>query len=160
MRGKLEPLSRLKTLYETVEGIHAAELQRAAAALHEAQSAMDAEIGVAASARNDGRAALWLGDRVGWAAAEVRRWSSGRKRQRLEMIRSERERANEAANEQYLASRVKTEQMQRLSTSVAEQIAVAEEKKMQAATDDRFLARKNWKNKHEERRGAQRMKAS
>lgn len=160
MREKLDPLNRLKKLYETVEEMRAVELQRAAAALHEAQSAADAELSVAHSARQDGREALSSGDRVGWAAAEARRGAAGRKRQRLEVIRSERARASEAAKEQYLASRLKTEQMKKLSASVAEQVAVAEEKKMQAATDDRFLARKKWKNKHDERRGAQRMKAS
>ena len=156
MRTRLEPLKRLKTLYETVEGMHAAELQRAAAALDEADSAVDTELRAALSARHEGHEALSLGDRVGWAAADARRGAAGWKRQRLEVVRSERARANEAAKEQYLASRMKAEQMQRLSAGVAEQIAVGEEKKSQAATDDRFLARKKWRSK----RGSQRMKAS
>lgn len=160
MRARLGPLKRLITLYETVEGIHAAELQRAAAALHEAQSAMDAEMSDAHSARHDGRQAFTVGDRLGWAAAEARRGAAGRKHQRLEVIRSERAGVSEAAKEQYAASRMKSEQMQRLSARVAEQAAAEEEKKMQAATDDRFLARKKWKGKRDERRGTQGIKAS
>lgn len=160
MRGKLEPLKRLRALYETVEEMHAVELQRAAAALQEAQSAADAELSAAHSAGHDGREALSSGDRVGWAVAEALRGAAGNRRRRLEVVRSERAHANEAAKRQYLASRLKTEQMQKLSANVAEQVAAADEKKMQAATDDRFLARKKWRNKRDERRGPQRMKAS
>lgn len=160
MRTRLEPLNRLKTLYKIVEENHAVELQRAEAASHEAQSSVDAEMEIATSARHDGHRAISSGDHLGWAVAEAQRRAAVLKREWLETVRNERACAREAAKEQYLASRLKNEQMQRVSANVAEQIAAAEEKELQAATDDRFAARKKWKNKRDERRRPQRMKAS
>lgn len=144
MRARLEALKRITKLYEAVEEVHLTELQRTSAALCEVRNAMDAETQSRHRALHEGREAIALGDRMGWAAVDSRRRASGAKRHRLEAVHAERKRLNEIARDQYVASRRKSEQMQRLVEHAAHQAAIDEGKKTQAATDDRFLARQRW----------------
>ncbi|GGA56347.1 hypothetical protein GCM10011507_04590 [Edaphobacter acidisoli] len=160
MQARIETLKRLTKLYEAVEKAHSVELKRTTAALHEVQSAVDAEAKITRRAAHQGREALASGDRMQWAAADLQRKAAGAKRNRLESVRVERKRSSETAREQYVASRRKSEQMQRLTTRAAEQIAVDEAKKMQSATDDRFLARRRWSGAAGEQASTKRMKAS
>jgi hypothetical protein len=144
MHTRLETLQRLVTLYAAVEEMHSSELQRKAAAVREAQQAIGIEQEVARSARNDGRAALLVGDQVSWVMAESQKETAGWRRQRLEQIRLEREELNEAAREQYVASRLKREQMKRVCDDIAARMEIEEGRRSQAASDDRFLARRRW----------------
>jgi hypothetical protein len=144
MQTRLETLQRLVTLYAAVEEMHSIELQRKAAAVREAQQAIGIEQEVARSARNDGRAALLVGDQVSWVMAESQKETAGWRRQRLEQIRLEREELNEAAREQYVASRLKREQMKRVCDDIAARMEIEEGRRSQAASDDRFLARRRW----------------
>lgn len=160
MRARLETLQRLTNIYEAVEGAHLVELKRTAAALREVEDAADAEMKNTHCAAHEGREALASGDRVGWAVADSQRRASGTKRRRLEAVHVERKRSTETAQEQYVASRRKSEQMQRLEARAVEQAAVHEEKKMQAATDDRFLARQRWASIASERDSSKRVKTS
>jgi hypothetical protein len=144
MLPRLQTLKRLVTLYGVVEEMHSAELQRTAAAVHEAQQAIGVQQRVARSARFDGRDALIADDRMGWEIAETQAESAGWKRRRLEQIRLEREVLKDAAREQYVASRLKSEQMQRLAQGVAVRAEIEDGRRMQAASDDRFLARRQW----------------
>jgi hypothetical protein len=144
MQTRLETLQRLVTLYAAVEEMHSTELQRKAAAVREAQQAIGIEQEVARSARNDGRAALLVGDQVSWVMAESQKETAGWRRQRLEQIRLEREELNEAAREQYVASRLKREQMKRVCDDIAARMEIEEGRRSQAASDDRFLARRRW----------------
>ena len=159
MRAKLETLKRITKLYEAVEEAHSAELTRAAAALGEVRNAVDAERMSAGNAFYEGREAMASGDRVGWMAADSQRRAAGAKLGRLAAVHAERKRSSDVAREQYVASRRKSEQMQRLAAGAAEQVTVHEEKKVQAATDDRFLARQRWVNASSTRGGPRRMKA-
>lgn len=136
------------------------ELQRTMAALSEVRSAVDVERMSAGHASREGWAAMASGDKVGWSAAGSQLKASGEKLNRLVAVQAERKRSSEAAREQHLASRRKSEQMQRLAERTAEQVAGHEEKKMQAATDDRFLARQRWANVSSARGSVRRMKAS
>jgi hypothetical protein len=144
MLPRLQTLKRLVTLYGVVEEMHSAELQRTAAAVHEAQQAIGVQQRVARSARFDGRDALIADDRMGWEIAETQAESAGWKRRRLEQIRLEREVLKDAAREQYVASHLKSEQMQRLAQGVAVKAEIEDGRRMQAASDDRFLARRQW----------------
>jgi hypothetical protein len=62
----------------------------------------------------------------------------------LEQIRLEREELNEAAREQYVASRLKREQIKRVFDDIAVRMEIEEGRRLQAASDDRFLARRRW----------------
>jgi hypothetical protein len=144
MLPRLQTLKRLVTLYGVVEEMHSVELQRITAAVREAQQAIGVQQQVACSARFDGRDALMAEDRMGWEIAATQAESAGWKRRRLEQIRSEREVLSDAAREQYVASRLKSEQMKRLADGVAVKAEIEEGRRVQAASDDRFLARRRW----------------
>jgi hypothetical protein len=91
-----------------------------------------------------GRAALLAGDRAGWAMAEAQREAAEVRAVRLEAMRVQRAAAREAARESYQASRMRMDQME----SAVERIRVRAEaeagRRNQAATDDRFLSRREW----------------
>ena len=145
MSSRLAMLKRLMGIYAVVEDMHSADLQRTAAAVREAQDAIGRQQAVMRSAGVDYRGALETGDGLGRKMAEALCEAADSKRQRLEPIHVERESLCDAASRQYAASRLKSEQMQRMVTRAAEQAAIEEERKMQAASDDRFLAQRCWK---------------
>jgi hypothetical protein len=149
MPPRLQTLKRLVTLYGVVEEMHSLELQQRTAAVWEAQQAIKVQQQVTRSSRFDGRDALMADDRMGWEIAETQRESAGWKRRRLEQMRLEREVLSDAAREQYLASRIKSEQMKRLAEGVAARAEIEEGRRVQAASDDRFLARRRWSDTRE-----------
>jgi hypothetical protein len=160
MQPRLQTLKRLVTLYGVVEEMRSVELQRMTAAVREAQQAIGVQQQVARSARVDGRDALMTDDRMGWEIAETQRESAGWKRRRLEQIRSEREVLSDEAREQYVVSRLKSEQMKRLAEGVALRAEIEEGRRVQAASDDRFLARRRWSDAQGRIRGGQQIKTS
>ena len=81
---------------------------------------------------------------MGWEMAETHREGAGWRRRLLEQIRSEREMLSDAAREQYVTSRLKSEQMKRLAEGLAARAEIEEGRRVQAASDDRFLARRRW----------------
>jgi hypothetical protein len=152
MQPQLETLRRLVTMYAAVEEMHTIELQRMTAAVHEAQRAIEIEQELARTARVDGRGALLTGDRVSWVMAGTQQETAAGRRQRLEQIRLTREQLNDAAREQYLASRLKREQMKRVFDDITARMEVEEGRRLQAASDDRFLARRRWTDAREKTR--------
>ncbi len=116
MRQRLETLRRLVNLYAAVEEMHSTELQRMTAAVHEAKQAIVTEQMWRSQSRDDGREALRSEDRAGWMMSETQQETSVWRRQRLEQIRLEREQSSDEARQQYVASRLKREQMKRSST--------------------------------------------
>ena len=160
MRPRLQTLKRLVTWYGVVEEMHSVELQRMTAAVREAQQAIGVQQQAARSARVDGRDALMADDRMGWEIAETQRESAGWKRRRLEQIRSEREVLSDEAREQYVVSRLKSEQMKRLAEGVALRAEIEEGRRLQAASDDRFLARRRWSDAQGRIRDGQQIKTS
>jgi hypothetical protein len=160
MQTRLETLQRLVSLYAAVEEMHSTELQRMGSAVRAAQQAIGIEQEVARSARVNGREALLAGDRVSAVMAETQQETAGWRRQRLEQIRLEREKLNEAAREQYVASRLKREQIKRVFDDIAVRMEIEEGRRLQAASDDRFLARRRWTDARERTRDKQQMKAT
>jgi len=152
MLTRLETLRRLATLYAAVEEMHATELQRMMASVRETQQAIGVEQEIARAAWKDGRAALLGGDRACWMMSETQQETAAWRRQRLERVRLEREELNEAAREQYVASRLKREQIKRVFDDIAARMEIEEGRRMQAATDDRFLARRRWTDAKEKTR--------
>jgi hypothetical protein len=127
-----------------MEEMHSTELQQKTAAVREAQRAIAAEHKAARLALADGRGALLAGDRVSWMMAETQRETAAWRRRGLEQIRLEREELKDAAKKQYVASRLKREQVRSVFDDTAARTEVEEGRRMQAASDDRFLARRRW----------------
>jgi hypothetical protein len=160
MRQRLEMLRRLVGLYAVVEEMHSAELQRKTAAVREAELALVVEQDVAKSARIDGRGALAMGDRAGWMISEVQQKTAGGRLQLLELARQEREQSNDTAKQQYMASRLKREQVKGVLDEIAARIEIEDERRTQSASDDRFLARLRWSNLKEKMSANREMKVS
>jgi hypothetical protein len=160
MRTRSETMQRLVSLYAAVEEMHSTELQQMASTVREAQQAIGIEQEVARSARINGRGALLAGDRVNWIMAETQQETAAWRRRRLEQIRMEREELKEAAREQYVASRLKREQIKRVFDDIAVRMEIEEGRRFQAASDDRFLARRRWTGSQEKKRDDQRMRTS
>ena len=160
MQSRLETLRRLAMLYAAVEEMHSAELQRLTAAVLQARNAIGGEREAMRSARLDGKEALVVGDQVNWMMSQTRQETSAWKKQKLEEIRLRREELNDAAHQQYVASRLKREQIERVFDDIAKRMEIEKERREQAVSDDRFLARRRWTDSREERREGQRIRTS
>jgi hypothetical protein len=158
MQPRLETLRRMVNLYALVEEMHAAELQRMTAAVRETQVAIAVEEEAAASARLEGRVALIADDRLGRVMAETQQDTSAWRTERLEQLRREREALNDAAREQYVASKLKREQIKRVMEDITERVDIEEQRRAQGTSDDRFLARRRWTDEQERIRADQQMK--
>jgi hypothetical protein len=144
MSTRLETLHRLMNLYAAVEQMHSIELQRITIAVHEAQRAIEGEQSVVQAARVDGREALLAGDRASWMISETQQETAGWRAQRLAKIRLERQELSDAAREQYVASRLKKEQMKRVLDEMERRASVEEGRRAQSTSDDLFLSRRRW----------------
>lgn len=160
MRARIGALKRLVTLYGVVEEMHSVELQRATAAVREAQKAIGVQQDAAQSARRSGRKALTSGDQIERLSAEVLREKADWKRRWFDEIRTRREQFSDAAKQQYLASRLKSEQVRRVVDRARERVECEEVRRRQAASDDRYLARRRWTDAREEARAEAQMKGS
>jgi hypothetical protein len=159
MPPRLETLRRLVSLYVAVEEMHSTELHRMTTAVREAQQAVSAAQQVMQSARVDSRGALLDGDSVGWVMAQTQQETAALRRQVLDGIRLEREELSDAARERYVASRLKKEQIKHVFDDIAARMEIEEERRTQASSDDRFLARRRWTDAQEKLRDDGRIKA-
>jgi hypothetical protein len=160
MRQRLAVLRRLTSLYEGIEESHSMALQRTMAAVREAEQAMDVQQAAVRSSDFDGREALISGDRMSWNAAKTQREIAKWRRERLEQVRLEREMLEDEAKRQYIASHVQSEQMKHLVDQAATQVEIDCGRRMQAALDERFLARKRWIDTRKKLRAIAEMNAS
>lgn len=152
MRTRQESLRQLASLYRIVEEMHAAELQRLTATLREVGKAIGMENQAGGVARSEGRDALMSEDRLGWEVAETKRESVMRRRRGLEQISANCEELQVRAQEQYAVSRLKSEQIGRIAAGIRRRAEEEERRRLQALTDDRFLARRRWTDTKERRR--------
>lgn len=138
------------SLYGEIEEMHSAELNRTMAAVQEVEEAMDEQKKAVRSSSFVGRDALIAGDRIGLAASrtqwEIAEW----KQQRLQQVRLEREKLSNEAKTQYSASRLRSEQIQQVVDDATAQVTIKTGRQMQAANDDRFLARRRWSDARKE----------
>jgi hypothetical protein len=144
MQARLKVLRRLASLHRVVERIHAVALERSMMEVREAEEAIDLQNAMVRSAAFEGRAALIVDDRTGRSFAEAQRELAGWRREGLERIRAERDESRTSAQKQYVASRVKSEQMRCAVEGIEAGIAIEEGRRTQAATDDRYLSRRLW----------------
>jgi hypothetical protein len=160
MSTRLETLQRLMNLYSAVEQMHSTELQRLTTAVREAQQAIAVEQSAAQVARIDGRKALTEGDRVGWMMSETQQETAGWRRQKLEEVRLDRQELSDAAREQYVATRLKKEQMKRVCEEMKAWVQLEEGRRVQSSSDDLFLSRRRWNDAKEKTEEREQMKAS
>ncbi|MEO8736323.1 MAG: hypothetical protein ABI380_07255 [Edaphobacter sp.] len=152
MAQRLETLRRLMLLYGGIAEMHSIELQRAAAAVGEAEQAIGVQQEIVRSSSFEGRRALVTGDRMDWTTARTQREIAEWKQLRLQEVRQERELLNDGARRQYIASRLQSEQMKHVVDVAATEAEVEEGRRIQAALDDRFLARRRWTDSREDSR--------
>lgn len=160
MHSRLAALKRLMTLYGSIEEMHSTGVKRTTAAVREAVQAIDVQQDTVRSSHSHGRDALIGNDRMQWAAARTQREIAEWKQERLQQVRHERETLNQEARTKYIASRLQREQMKHVVESAVTQIEIEAGRRMQAALDDRFLARRRWTDKREELRTAAEIKVS
>jgi len=112
------------------------------------------------SATLDGQEALVAGDQVSWMMSQTRQETSAWRRQKLEEIRLRRTELKDTARQQYVASRLKREQIQRVFDDIAKRMEIEKERREQAVSDDRFLARRRWTDSREQKRKEQMIRTS
>ena len=151
MQSRLASLKRLASLYRDVEEMHSMELQRATAAVREAEQAVGVERVTVRSSNAEGRRALAAGDRLDWRAAQMQREMAEWRQQRLQQVQREREMLNDEAKKRYFASRIQSEQMKHVAQGVAMEVETEAGRRVQGALDDRFLARRRWTDLQEEK---------
>jgi hypothetical protein len=152
MQTRLQVLRRLTGLYAAVEEMHAAELRKIAGAVLDAKRAIVVEREAGRLARLEGRDALLVGDRANWMMSETRQEMAAWRRQKFEEICIGREQLNDAAREQYVASRSKRQQIQSVSHEIAVRLEIEEGRRAQTTSDDRYLARRRWRDMQEKMR--------
>jgi hypothetical protein len=146
-RGK--GLTRIAELYSTLEQARSAEMQRATFLVAEVEQAITLEDSIRSDAKSVGREALERGDRVGWLLAEGQSRLSDWSLRRLGAVARERNMLLDAATELYQASRIESEKMRRLLETSKRENAIVDGRKLQAAADDRFLSRRQWRSLHD-----------
>ncbi|HEY6413158.1 MAG TPA: hypothetical protein VIX42_05695 [Edaphobacter sp.] len=151
MQPRLNRLKRMAALYGVVERMHSTELRRATSILREAELAIEGQRAIVRAVEFDGREALISGDRMDWSFAETQREIAAERGARLEQIRLSRETLSAAARERYTASRVKSEQMNRVVERDTWRVEMEEGRRVQIMTDERFLSRKLWMETREAR---------
>ena len=156
MRERLAALRRLNAVYEMVEEMHSVEARMAAAAVAEAQGAIHAEEARTYEARLGEREALLTDDRVSWSLAIVHEEIAVQRKKLLEPILEEREERSDEARARHLASRLWSERMRSLVENTNTRMTVEEDRRAQAVADDRFLARRAWKQRRQQDRNRDR----
>lgn len=139
---RLITLRRLGAVYGLIEELHSLEARVAAAEVGEVETAIRAEASTLYEAWMEGRGAMRGEDLLGRSAMAVREEMAIRKRRQLEPILQTRKEISHTAQTRHVASRLWSERMKSLIDGEAGRIATAEERRSQAASDDRFLAQR------------------
>ncbi len=137
-------LQRIADVYGLVERMRSVDLSLAAGLLAEAEEQRREEILVRTAEVGRGRAALALGDSVGWMIGEAERCASDARLERLGVVQRQRMSSYELAREAHNASRLEAEQMQLVLKGARDEQALVEGRRVQAESDDRFASRRCW----------------
>lgn len=139
---RLATLKRIHAVYSLMEEIHSAESKVAAAETVEVETAIGAEMKVEQRARMAEREAINSDDGLGRSAMQAEEEMAVRRKVQLEPVLERRRELSDAARARHLASRLWSERMKSLVDTESERAVVVEERRSQAASDDRFLARR------------------
>ena len=137
-------LRRIARLYGVVEEMHSVALRQATGRVHEAENAIQKERDAAAASVAAGRVALTAGEREEWMLTHAEGEISTVRVMRIKELKAMRVEVELAARSEFLASRIKTEQMKQVVTQMAERAAIEEVRRTQAFSDDRHAGRRAW----------------
>lgn len=151
MSAKVETLQRLVKLYGVVERMRLLELEQTVAALRETEEALSKQEKAQRIAGSDGREALRISDTMSWSVAEMQGETAAWRRLQLNELRVSRTVERDALRRTYLASRLESEQVQHVLSEAIRHDEVERARREQAEADDRFLARRRWKEARGER---------
>ena len=129
-------------MYGLIEEIHSLEARVAAGEVVEVESVLDAERRTAESSRMQQREAMCADDLLAQSATAVREELAIRRNRQLEPILLQRRDTLAHAQLRYTESRIWSERMQALIEAELRRSTLEQERRMQAASDDRFLARR------------------
>jgi hypothetical protein len=145
MQPRLMILKRLGAVYGLMEEMHSLEARVAANEVSEVESVIRAEIGTLQSARVRQREAMYGEDLLGRSLIAVREEMAIQRNRQLEPALRKRRETFELAQLRYTDSRLWSERMNTLIEAELHRIAIEHERRMQAASDDRFLAQRRAK---------------
>jgi len=138
-------LKRLVAVYGLMEEMHSLAARVAANEVNEVESVIRAEIGALQSARVRQREAMYGEDLLGRSMIAVREELAIQRNRQLEPALRERRETFELAQLRYTDSRLWSERMKTLIEAEVYRITAEHERRMQAASDDRFLAQRHAK---------------
>lgn len=144
MTTRLIALKRIETMCGAVEEMHSVALRQIASRVHEVHTAIAMQYEQIESITKESHRALVDGDRQEWVMASAQGELSKTRCQQLESIRQQREVDMERAREEYAISKIKNEQMKSVVNKYQIKERLVADRKIQAATDDRFLSRMRW----------------
>lgn len=145
MPSRMGTLRRLAGLYGVVERMRLGDLELALRALQEAEEAIGVQQRAQRMAGCDGREALRTSDAMSWSVAEMQGETATWRRFQLEELRVSRTDERNESERVYLRSRVESEQVQHVLCEALRDFEVKRVRREQAESDDRFLARRRWK---------------
>jgi hypothetical protein len=147
-------LKRLAKLYALVEQRNALEVRAASAAVHEAEQAAQTLAARRRVELSAGHAGLVQGSRIEALAVERTRAAYQAHGAHLHQRGEELKAARESSVEQHRASRVERQQLEGVVERARVEKRVAEDRREQGTSDDRFLARRHWTQERELETGA------
>jgi hypothetical protein len=127
-----------------VEQIRSLQLRAAAVEVAQVVQAEAHEADVRRRQTAEGHDALTQGDHDGWLAASAQTDAAEMRQRRLEPLYQAREAFRLQANAVHQASRLRLEQMEGIVERTQARQTLEDERRAQAASDDRFLSRKMW----------------
>ncbi len=149
MQSRVEGLQRIALVYRAVKHEQALELERAAAALREAEEMIARQEAQAKRSSIEGKAALDAGDHVDWQMHESQRHFTEWNAAELVGLRERREALMLEAAEAYRAGRMQLEQMESVLRELRSKLEMERAHDAQRESDDRFLSRQWWDAKGE-----------
>jgi hypothetical protein len=152
MQPRLIVLRRLGAVYGLIEEMHSLEARVAAGNVVEVESVLDAERRTAESSRVQQREAMCANDLLGQSATAVREELAIRRNRQLEPMLLQRRDTLAHAQLRYTESRIWSERMQTLIEEELRRSTLEKERRMQAASDDRFLSQRRARTGTEQRR--------
>jgi len=140
----MRQLARLKKLRAARERLSEASVAVEAGKLRLAEERLLAAKDAEAAGARESQRAVEAGERTAWMLSLALREAEAMRRPRLEAACREREIALVAAQRILNVCRVETEQASGSERDLREALDVEQERRAQAESDDRFLARVRW----------------
>lgn len=137
-------MTRIARLYAKLEQMRSLELQRATSARNDVECATALQSAVIESLHIDGREALIAGDRVEWKIAETDVSIAERNRDCLHLLLDQRKTQVAEALAAHRAARLQWKQVDCVKGRAEALASAQDDRRTQAAADDRFAARRVW----------------